>query len=174
MRILAILLAVALGACDAGDPLGLYPEPAAQVIAPLELTGRVVDAAELLAPTQEAEITSALAAIGQDTLAQVIVVTTPSLDGMTIEDYSLALGRGWGIGDKERNDGLLIVVAPNERKVRIEVGYGLEDTIDDPFAARIIDTMTPYFSRGDYAGGIGIGVSRLGDRIRTPVARKVA
>src|SRR3990167_7134195 len=152
--LLAALAIIPLAACDNSDPLGLYPEPAREVDAPLALTGRVVDAADALSDDQEIEISEKLAKIESATLAQLVVVTASDLQGYSIEDYSLALGRGWGIGDAQRNDGLLLVVAPTERKVRIEGGYGLEDTVEDPEAAKIVKEMLPYLRKGDMTAAI--------------------
>ena len=91
-----------------------------------KLTGRVVDEAHLLSPQQVQELDGKLAALETQSQRQLVVVTLPDLQGYEIEDYGYQLGRAWGIGDKARNDGALLIVAPNERKVRIEVGYGLE------------------------------------------------
>jgi len=149
------------------DPFGLYASPAHEVEAPLELTGRVVEAADLLTPEQEASLVTQLENLERDTLAQLVVVTTRDLEGMAINAYSLALGRGWRIGDAERNDGLLLVIAPNEREVRIEVGYGLEQLVSDPLAAQIIeDDILPRFREGDFPGGIFAGTDALEDVLR--------
>lgn len=167
-------LALAASACDTSDPFGLYPEPATEIVAPLEYTGRIVDEAQLLSALEEDRITGVLESLERDTLAQLVVVTTPSLDGFSIEDYSIALGRGWGIGHWKRHDGLLLVVAPNEQKMRIEVGYGLEGTVDDVFAADVIEGMKPFFQRADFEGGVSYGVSRLSGRVRKSRGRKAA
>src|SRR3972149_11166850 len=90
------------------------------------LTGRVVDDANLLSASDKAQLTADLKALEDKSSDQVVVVTVPSLQGFTIEDYGYQLGRHWGIGTKELNNGVLLIVAPNERKVRIEVGRGLE------------------------------------------------
>lgn len=172
-----IIFAVAslsLATCDKVDPFGFYPEPAREITAPLELTGRVVDAADVLTNEEEHDISESLAAIEQDTLAQLVVVTTPNLDGHSISDYSLALGRGWGIGDAKRNDGLLLVIAPNERKVRIEVGYGLEETVEDPEAAEIMREIIPFFKEGNMPGGIKKGVELLERELREPKVNEAA
>lgn len=93
---------------------------------------------------------------------QVVVVTVPSLGGHTIEDYGLHLGRTWGIGRKDYNDGVLLIVAPNERKVRIEVGYGLEKALTDDEAAAIIDDdILPAFRKGTMPEGIEAGASGI-------------
>lgn len=174
LTLAAASAALPLGACDSTDPLGLHPEPELEVVAPLELTGRLVDAADLLSEAQERELTAQLAAIEEETLAQLVVVTTPSLNERPINDYSLALGRGWGMGDAERNDGLLLVVAPNERKVRIEVGYGLEETVEDPEAAEIIQRVIPLFEEGDTLGAIGLAVDLLEAELREPLMKEAA
>ncbi|MGB3752315.1 MAG: TPM domain-containing protein [Parerythrobacter sp.] len=164
---LALGLAVALAGCDGGDVLGLYPSIKAEAEAPLALTGRVVDAAEIIPADMESHLTNQLAALERDTSAQFVVVTTPDLSGYYIEDYSLQLGRAWGIGDAERDDGVLLVVAPNERKVRIEVGYGLEDTVlPDEVAAQYIRAMIPHFERSDMTGAITVGVDSIDAHLR--------
>ena len=166
LALAAALATTTLVACDAADPLGLRAEPAREVVAPLEHTGRVVDQANLIDAPQERVLLEKLERVERDTMAQLVVVTTPSLQGYSIEDYSLALGRGWGIGDRERDDGVLLVIAPNERKVRIEVGYGLEQQLDDVLAAEIIEDMMPHFRNGQYQPGIETGVDEIGARLR--------
>src|SRR5215510_9002444 len=90
------------------------------------LTGRVVDEAGILDPQTKAALEQKLADFEAKTTGQFVVVTLKSLQGTSIEDYGYQLGRAWGIGQKDKNSGVLLIVAPNERKVRIEVGYGLE------------------------------------------------
>lgn len=124
-----------------------------------ELTGRVVDQAGLLTAAQRAELESDLAAFETKTTDQIVVVTTKSLQGYPIDEFGLQLGRKWGIGQKNKDNGILIVVAPNERKVRIEVGRKLEPLLPDGKAGTIIrETILPMFRRGDFAGGIRAGV----------------
>jgi len=126
------------------------------------LTGRVVDKADLLAPAQEASLSAQSAALEKATGHQFVVVTVPDLGGHPIEDYGLHLGRYWGIGRKQVNDGVLLLVAPNERKVRIEVGYGLETTLSDPRAKTIIDRdILPAFRAGDMPKGIIAGAAAI-------------
>lgn len=145
------------------------PEPPA-----LALTGRVVDAAGVLQPEAEARLTTRLAALERETGVQLVVATTPDLGGQTIEDYALALANGWGIGDARRDDGLLLLVAPKERKVRIEVGRGLESTVSDEEAAAIIrDAILPPFRGGAFAEGVEAGVAGLAREV-TPVPVKEA
>lgn len=123
------------------------------------LSGRVVDAANLLPAPARTTINTRLTALEKATGHQFVVVTVPSLGGHAIEDYGVTLGRSWGIGRKDINDGVLLIVAPNERKVRIEVGYGLEKALRDEEAAVIIGKdILPAFRAGDFPRGISAGV----------------
>jgi uncharacterized protein len=126
------------------------------------LTGRVVDNAKLLSSGQQSALTAQLASHEEATSNQVVVVTLPSLQGTTIDDFGYQLGRHWGIGQAGRDNGVLLIVAPNERKVRIEVGYGLEGDLPDAIARAIIDNdILPAFRRNDYPGGIQAGVDSI-------------
>lgn len=126
------------------------------------LTGRVVDNANLLDPAQEQALDAKLAAVEKDTGRQLVVATLPGLQGYDIADYGYRLGRAWGIGSKDKNDGALLIVAPNERRVRIEVGYGLEGVLTDALSALIINNViTPRFKDGDYPGGINGGIDQI-------------
>ncbi|MNJ41305.1 hypothetical protein D3C77_362240 [compost metagenome] len=126
------------------------------------LTGRVVDDAQLLTPQQEQALTGKLAALEQQTGDQLVVVTLPSLQDQEIEDFGYQLGRHWGIGQKENDGGALLIVAPNERKVRIEVGYGLEGVLTDAYSSLIIrNDILPAFRQGDYATGIIAGTDAV-------------
>ena len=127
----------------------------------LKLTGRVVDAANILSAPVEAELTKGLAELERTTTDQLVVVTVPNLQDKSIEDVGLELGRGWKIGRADIDNGVLLVVAPNERKVRIEVGYGLEALLTDARAGAIIREMLPKFRSNDPAGGIRVGVSEI-------------
>lgn len=124
-----------------------------------ELSGRVVDDAKILDAATRRALTEKLAALEDKTTDQFVVVTLKSLQGQTIETYGYQLGRHWGIGQKGKNNGVLLIVAPNERKVRIEVGYGLEGTLTDALTKVIIENaITPRFRANDYSGGISRGV----------------
>ena len=103
------------------------------------LTGRVVDDANLLDPADEQALTADLKALEDKSSDQVVVVTVPSLQGYAIEDYGYQLGRHWGIGTKQLSNGVLLIVAPNERKVRIEVGRGIEPILTDALSKVIIE-----------------------------------
>ena len=103
-----------------------------------KLTGRVVDQANLLDPGQEAALAAKLAAVEQRSGRQFVVATLASLEGRTIEDYGYRLGRTWAIGDEAKDDGVLLIVAPNEKKVRIETGYGARVFLTDAVSGFII------------------------------------
>jgi len=126
------------------------------------LTGRVVDEANVLDAGTRAALTEKLAAVEAKSGDQLVVVTLKSLQGTSIEDYGYQLGRHWSIGQKERNNGALLLVAPNERKVRIETGYGLEGALTDAVTRLIIqNAILPRFRAGDFAGGIVRGVDDI-------------
>jgi uncharacterized protein len=127
-----------------------------------ELTGRVVDNANLISPAMRVSLTQKLAALETRTGRQLVVVTLPSLGGYEIADYGYQLGRHWGIGQKGKNNGVLFIVAPNERKVRIEVGYGLEPILTDALSSVIIQSrVIPKFRDGDFEGGIVAGTDGI-------------
>ncbi len=126
------------------------------------LTDRVVDQAGLLSPATRQQLTAELAAEEQANGNQVAVVTLNSLGGYDIRDYGYQLGRHWGIGQKGKDNGVLLIVAPHERKVSIEVGYGLEGTLTDALSDTIIrNAILPRFRRGDMEGGIVAGVKSI-------------
>lgn len=126
------------------------------------LTGRVVDQANLLDPATEQALTEKLAALEAGSTDQLVVVTVNSLQDQEIEDYGYQLGRAWGIGQKENDNGALLIVAPNERKVRVEVGYGLEPILTDAFSSQVIrNDILPSFRDGDYQAGVIKGVDAL-------------
>jgi len=139
-----------------------------------ELTGRVVDQANLLSPAEEASLTAKLEALEANSTRQLVVATVSSLQDYPIEDYGYQLGRAWGIGqaedgDAEKDNGVLLIVAPNERKVRIEVGYGLEPVLTDALSSRIIqDDILPRFRDDDYPGGIEAGVDAIATQLTLP------
>src|SRR5271156_2250965 len=127
-----------------------------------ELTGRVVDNAGVLSASTQSELTDLLAAHERATGEQVVVVTLDSLQGYTIEDYGYQRGRYWGIGQKGKNTGAILIVAPKEHKVRIEVGYGLEGTLTDATSRTIIENdILPSFKRGDFNSGVIAGTTSI-------------
>ena len=135
------------------------------------LTGRVVDDAHLLSDAQKVDITSKLAALEAGTGRQLVVATVTSLQGRTIEDYGYRLGRTWAIGQKGKDDGIILLVAPNERKVRVETGYGARVFVTDAISSLIIrDVILPRFKAGDMAGGIVAGTEQLVQFMSLPAA----
>ena len=128
------------------------------------LTGRVVDEANILDAAAKIDLDTKLEELETKTTTQFVIVTLKSLRGRTIEDYGYQLGRHWGIGQKGTNNGVLLIVAPNERKVRIEVGYGLEGTLTDAITSVIIQSkILPRFRVNDYQGGIRAGADAIID-----------
>jgi uncharacterized protein len=126
------------------------------------LTGRVVDEAGLLTPDQRQALEKKLEDIERRTSVQIVIATIPSLEGEPIEDYSIRLAQQWRIGQKGLDNGVIILVAKAEHKIRIEVGYGLEPVIPDGLAGRIIrEQITPYFRANDYYGGLNAAVDGL-------------
>ncbi len=126
------------------------------------LTGRVVDQAKLLDAAARDGLEARLAAHETAGGDQVVVVTLESLDGESIEEYGVGLGRHWGVGQEGKDNGVLLIVAPEEREVRIEVGYGLEGTLTDAVSSQIIrNEILPRFRRSDMAGGIVAGADAI-------------
>lgn len=155
-RLLALLGLLLLAA-----PLAAQTFPA--------LTGRVVDAANILPPEVEARIAARSEAVEAATGAQLVVATIPDLEGYPIEDYGYRLGRHWGIGQKDRNNGVLLIVAPTERRLRIEVGYGLEPVLTDALSALIIQQrILPAFRAGDLPGGVEAGFEAIARQFELP------
>jgi len=135
------------------------------------LTGRVVDAAHILAPAARNVLEQELARAEAKTKHQMVVVTVASLHGREIADYGVGLGRSWGIGRNGINDGVLLIVAPTEHKVRIEVGIGLEGVLRDEEAGHIIQTdILPRFRVGDLPAGIAAGTKAILHEIDVPGA----
>ncbi len=127
-----------------------------------ELNGRVVDDAGILSADTRNELTALLAEHERQTGNQVVVATVPSLQGLTIEQYGYQLGRAWGIGQKKKNNGAILLVSPNTRDVRIEVGYGLEGTLTDLQSKLIIqNVILPAFRRNDFNAGVLSGTITL-------------
>lgn len=147
----------------------LLGAPGAQAQTFPKFTALVVDDAHILAPEQAAALDAKLTAIQKTTGHQLAVATIADLQGYPIEDYSYRLGRAWGVGDKKVNDGLVMIIAPKDRKLRIEVGPGLQGTVTDALSSVIINTqIAPKFKAGDYAGGINAGVDQLATLIQLP------
>lgn len=151
---LAILVVAALLSASAARAQPKFPA----------LTGRIVDEAGLLTLSDRNAIIEDLKLLEQKSSDQIVVFTAKSLQGYPIEDFGYQLGRAWGIGQKGVNNGIVLIVAPNERKVRIEVGRGLEPVMTDLLSKLIIEnTILPAFRRNDFAGGIKAGVHDIRD-----------
>jgi uncharacterized protein len=142
-----LLLALAFAGPALADPT--FPQ----------LTGRVVDQADIIPDAVEQRIDAKLTQLEEKTTDQFVVVTVKSLEDYDIQDYGVRLGRAWGIGQKGKNNGLILLVAPNERKVGFQVGYGLEGTMTDALTQVIIqNAILPRFRANDYPTGIERGV----------------
>ena len=142
--------------------LALLALPAAAQTFPEHGGSPVVDQADLLRPEQELDLKSKAEALHAQTGRAFAVATVKSLEGLTIEDYGYRLGRHWGLGGKDNDDGVILLVAPKERKVRIETGYGAEGFLPDIVGGRIIrDTILPRFREKDMAGGIMAGADQI-------------
>jgi uncharacterized protein len=124
--------------------------------------GRVTDLANVIDAGTEAQIAARLDQLERQTSSEVAVVTVPSLEGVPVDDYAVRLFKEWGIGQAKQDNGVLVLVAPNEREMRIEVGYGLEGILPDGLAGQIIrEQFIPRFRDNDYNGGIRDGVARV-------------
>ena len=145
----ALLLALALAS------------PAAALEVPF-LSGRVNDHANLLSPPARERLEAKLKDFEQRTSHQLAILTLPSLEGEALEDFSLKVARTWALGRKGENDGILLLISRNDRKLRIEVGHGLEGTLPDIVCGRIIsDVIVKRFRAGDYEGGVAAGADAI-------------
>ena len=136
--------------------------PAIALVAVPQLTGRVVDQTGTLSSSDIAQLTQTLADLERRKGSQIAVLIVPTTDGEAIEQFSLRVAEAWKIGRKKVDDGALLVIAKNDRHLRVEVGYGLEGALTDVTTKRIIDeVITPKFRSGDFAGGISAGINRM-------------
>jgi len=141
------------------------------------LSGRVVDNAKLLTKDQRETLSSILKAHEEKTSNQIVIVSLNSLEGYDIADYSYQLGRYWGIGQKDKDNGVLLVISLNDRKLRIEVGYGLEGALTDKISHEIIEyTLKPAFKKQQYYIGINNATEKIieainGEYINHPQAQ---
>jgi len=141
--------------------LNLLPAHSATETFP-QLTGRIVDQANVIPPDTRAAIATKLKDLESKSGIQLVVATVSSLEGQEIEPYANDLFRAWKLGEKAKNNGVLLLVAPKEHRTRIEVGYGLEGTLTDALSKVIItNAMIPHFKTGDYGGGIARGVDDI-------------
>jgi uncharacterized protein len=124
--------------------------------------GYVTDRAGLLSPPAKAGLETALRGFEAKTSNQVVVATFPSLEGDSLEDFSMRLAEAWKAGQKNKDNGVIFLIFKNDRKMRIEVGYGLEGVLPDALAGQIISqVVAPYFRKGDYSGGILAGTDAI-------------
>lgn len=153
---LATVVAGFFVACWFGSPLHALAVPAVPTDIP------IVDQTNTLTAEQTSALAQKIAAERSATGNQIGILIIPSLDGQILEDYSLDVARQWGIGTKDRNSGVLLLIAKNDRKIRIEVGYGLEGALTDIRSGQIIrDRMAPAFRQNDYYGGISSGIDGI-------------
>jgi len=132
-------------------------------------TGLVTDAANIIPPDREVALEAKLKAFQQQTKRQLVVVTIPDLQDREIADYGYQLGRAWGVGLKDVNNGAILIVAPKEHRVRVEVGYGLEPVLTDAYSSVIVQQkIVPAFKAGDMPGGIEAGVDAIIEQLTLP------
>jgi uncharacterized protein len=141
----------------------LVPLAQAQRIEVIPPSGQwVTDQADLLTPAEERLLSQKLAAYADTTSTQIVIVTLPTLGGIPAADYAVELGRRWGVGQREYNNGIVILVAREEREVFIATGYGLEGAIPDALASRVVrEVIVPRFRQGDFYGGLSAAVDAL-------------
>jgi uncharacterized protein len=147
MRMAGVALAVLVGVCVAPSSVCALDVP--------PLTGRVNDLAGLLPAPRAAALEARLADYEARTGNQFVLLTLPSLEGEDIASFGIRVAEKWKVGQKGKDDGLILIIAQRDRKMRIEVGYGLEGSVPDAIASRVIrDVLGPSFRQGDFAGGI--------------------
>ncbi len=147
-------LAVAVLAVAVALPLGAMDVP--------YLAGRVNDLADMVPADARERLETSLRELEERTTVQMAVLTVPSLEGDSLEDFSMRVAETWQLGQQDKDNGVLLLVARDDRAMRLEVGYGLEDTLTDALSGRILDTLVrPRFRAGDYAGGIGAAVDAV-------------
>jgi len=140
----------------------LFPTILSALEVPKRADGYVTDRAGLLSPPDRATLETNLRVFEDKTSTQVVVATFPSLEGDSLEDFSMRLAEAWKAGQKNKNNGVIFIIFKNDRKMRIEVGYGLEGVLPDALAGQIIGrVVAPYFRRGDYSGGILAGTTAI-------------
>ncbi|MCC5911935.1 MAG: TPM domain-containing protein [Clostridiaceae bacterium] len=127
----------------------------------------IQDYAGILSTEVKKDMLNMSRVLQEKTTAELVVVTIPTLEGRSVEEYVVHLFREWGIGDINENNGALLLIAEEERETRIEVGYGLEGTLNDGKVGAILDKMIPYFQRGDYSAGVSTAYSLLVQEIAT-------
>ncbi|MGN7930458.1 TPM domain-containing protein [Sphingopyxis sp. 22461] len=143
--------------------------PAAAQTFPKLAGNPVVDQADIIPAAEEAALNTQLLELEKTTGHQLVVATVSDLEGNDVSEYGYKLGRAWGIGDEAKDDGVVFLIAPNERRMNIAVGLGLEPVLTDALSGRIIrDVVTPKFKAGDMPGGIQDGVNAIAQQIQLP------
>lgn len=159
LLISAVIMMIALLAFSPQSHAQNFPQP----------TGFVVDEANILSDAEETQIAQKLEALKIQSNREFAVATIADLQGYDISEYGYQLGRAWGVGNEGADDGILLIIAPNERKIRIEVGYGLEGIITDGLSGQIIrNDITPQFKAGNMFAGINAGVDAIGSQLLLP------
>lgn len=162
MRRAALVAPLATLLVAGGCKAAAEPESAICVGVPqMALQGRVTDSAKILSEADERQLSERLALHEQRTTHQMVVVTTSALNGATPIEFATCVGRRWGIGESRRDDGIVILIAPNDRRTSVAVGEGLEKALTDVEAKTVIEQMTPSFQTGDYAGGLSTGIDAI-------------
>lgn len=168
LGLIAILLAAVLAVLQLASPAFAAPTYP-------PLAGRVTDAAGVLPADVARDLEARLKALEDTTGTQLVVATVPDLQGYEIDEYGVGLLRAWGIGQKDTNTGAILLIAPAQRKLRIEVGYGLEGTLTDALSSKIIrGTVVPRIKAGDMAGGIVAGADELIQLLQLPPDQQAA
>lgn len=159
MRPLPLLCAaLMLAACAPVQPRETV---ACDGVPTMALRGRLNDTAAMLEPRGSASVTQALSDYETATGRQLVIATVPTLKGRRVDDYARCLGNHWGIGDAKRDDGVLILLAKDERQMRIATGRGAEPLLTDEEALAIVKQMTPRFADGQYAAGLLAGIGAI-------------
>lgn len=162
------IIAIA-GGCKASEHATARESGFCDGIPQMALAGRVTDAANILTAEEEARLSARLAQYEERTKHQMVVATAPSLNGARVDNFGTCLGIRWGIGRNGHDDGIVILVAPNERRMRIATGTGMEKLLTDDKALEVIKQMTPHFGKGDYAGGLSTGIDALAVQTGEPL-----
>jgi uncharacterized protein len=168
VKAFALALALGLAACGPGDAEASNDTVARPA---LELTGRLVDRARLFDAASADALEQRLAKLEQATSDQLVVVSVPSLEGQPIDQFAKSLGNRWEIGRGDVDNGVLMLVAPNERKVWIATGTGLEGLVTDQRAQAIVNRMLPDFEKGNLRAGIERGIGEIEQVLRSDTKR---
>lgn len=147
-----------LAACTPAQPLETV---ACEGVPKIELLGRLNDTAAMLDPGGQTKVAQALSDYETATGRQLVIATVPTLNGLRVDDYAHCLGNRWGIGDAQRNDGVLVLLAKDERQMRIATGRGAEALLTDDEALGIVKQMTPRFADGQFAAGLALGIDAI-------------